>query len=213
MYNFSLRYQQVLKTKLNGLNLTRITDPDEFYNKQILDSILPYEQSKLFREQVDKRKLVIDIGFGGGFPLVPLAKHVPIAKFIGFESRAKKVEAVRLIAEELGVPNVSAHHHRLEEIEFNVPAVITLKAVGTVNDFLPMLNITNKHVSVFFYKGPSYLEKEQPEFEKTLSGEWEIIENFVLSVPGTEERRLVGFIPKNVPCGTSKNLVKLSHFI
>ena len=81
-----------------GLNLTKITTPEDFLNKQILDSINPLDQDKDFLESILSRKLLIDVGFGGGFPLLPIAWKLPEIKVIGIESINKKVEAVRQIA-------------------------------------------------------------------------------------------------------------------
>ncbi len=210
MMNFSLKYLNLLKTKFEGLNLTRILDEQQFYDKQILDSVLPYEQCEDFKLLVDNRKLVVDVGFGGGFPILPLAFHLPKIRFIGFESKMKKVEAVNVIATDLGLPNAKTYHYRIEDVLIDRPCVVTFKAVGTVTDFLKKINVSKKDVSIFFYKGPSFAEKEQSEFEATLAKGWELFVNFQLKVPGTDERRIIGFRPRNVPRGTSKNLVKLS---
>lgn len=212
MLDFSIRYLNVLKTKLAGLNLTKILGPDEFYNKQILDSINPYLQSELFKREVRDKKVVVDVGFGGGFPILPLAKLLPEIKFVGVESRRKKVEAVRLLAEELGISNVTLVHSRLEDFLFDRSAVVTLKAVGTVKDYLPLINRTTSDLSVFFYKGPSFLELEGESVTK-LAAEWKLLENQQIEVPGTEQRFLVSFKAQNVPRGTLKTLVKLSDFL
>lgn len=211
MLDFSIRYLNVLKTKLAGLNLTNILDPDEFYHKQILDSINPYLQSELFKAQVQKTKLVVDVGFGGGFPILPLAKLLPDVQFVGVESKRKKVDAVKLIAEELGLTNVKLVHSRLEDFLFDKPATVTFKAVGTVSDYLPIINRTTSDISVFFYKGPNFIELEGPQIEKLKS--WKFQENQEITVPGTQQRFLVSFSSLNVPRGTSKTLVKLSDFL
>jgi 16S rRNA (guanine527-N7)-methyltransferase len=211
MLDFSIRYLQVLKTKLAGLNLTNILDPDEFYHKQILDSINPYLQSELFQRRVKETKLVVDVGFGGGFPILPLAKLLPDVQFVGVESRRKKAEAVTLIAEELKLPNVKLIHSRLEDFYFDRPAAITFKAVGTVIDFLPMIQGSAMPLYVFFYKGPNFLELEEASLSQ-LQG-WKMNEMQEIEVPGTQRRLLVSFESQNVPRGTAKNLVKLSDFL
>jgi hypothetical protein len=67
-------------------------DPEQTIRaKQILDSIIPYQESKLFQDQVKKTGVVVDVGFGGGFPILPLAKLLPDVTFIGVESKRKKV--------------------------------------------------------------------------------------------------------------------------
>lgn len=212
MLDFSIRYLHVLKTKLAGLNLTNILDPDEFYHKQILDSINPYLQSELFKSHVQKRGVVVDVGFGGGFPILPLAKLLPDVKFVGVESKRKKVDAVKLIAEELGLTNVKLVHSRLEDFLFDVPATITFKAVGTAKDYLPAIHHTTNDVSVFLYKGPNFMELEAKDLP-SLSKDWKLLENQEISVPGTQQRFLVSFQSINVPRGTAKTLVKLSDFL
>jgi 16S rRNA (guanine527-N7)-methyltransferase len=211
MLDFSIRYLNVLKTKLAGLNLTNILDQDEFYHKQILDSINPYLESKLFQEDVKKTKLVVDVGFGGGFPILPLAKLLPDVQFVGVESKRKKVDAVTLIAEELSLKNVKLVHSRLEDFCFDRSATVTFKAVGTVGDYLPIINRTHL-MKVFFYKGPSFLQLEAEQIKK-IEKEWKLLENQEIKVPGTQQRFLVTFSSVNVPRGTTKSLVKLSDFL
>jgi 16S rRNA (guanine527-N7)-methyltransferase len=212
MLDFAIRYLHVLKTKLAGLNLTTILDQDEFYHKQILDSINPYLQSETFQKEVQKRGIVVDVGFGGGFPILPLAKLLPEVTFVGVESRRKKADAVRLIASELGLANVVLVHSRLEDFEFDVPAVVTFKAVGTIENYLPIINHPHKDLAVFFYKGPSFQELEGKSIEK-LSRNWKFVGQQEIEVPGTEKRVLVGFVPRGTQLNSSKNLVKLSEFL
>lgn len=211
MLDFSIRYLHVLKTKLAGLNLTNILDPDEFYHKQILDSINPYLESDLFKAEVAKSKVVVDVGFGGGFPILPLAKLLPDVQFIGVESKRKKVDAVKLISEELGLTNVKLVHSRLEDFFFDQPATITFKAVGTVADYLPNIHRNSNKFTVFFYKGPNFIELEGSTLPKLT--DWTLCDNQEISVPGTQQRFLVSFSSKNVPRGTPKYLVKLSDFL
>lgn len=211
MLDFAIRYLNILKTDLAGLNLTNILDQDEFYHKQILDSINPYLESQLFQEDVKKTGVIVDVGFGGGFPILPLAKLLPEVKFVGVESKRKKAEAVTLIAQKLGLNNVKLVHSRLEDFLFDRPATVTFKAVGTIGDYLPI--IQRQHpMTVFFYKGPNFVELEGPMIKK-LEKEWKLLENQEVKVPGTQQRFLVSFCSQNVPRGTAKNLVKLSQFL
>lgn len=212
MLDFSIRYLHVLNTKLAGLNLTNILDPDEFYQKQILDSINPYLQSKTFQASVKETGVLVDVGFGGGFPILPLAKLLPEIQFIGVESKRKKVDAVKLIAEELELNNVKLIHSRLEDFLFDRPTTVTFKAVGTVRDFLPAIKRSTKEIKVFFYKGPNFMELEAKDLP-LLEKDWKLLNTEQIDVPGTQQRALVSFACQNVPRGTAKVLVKLSDFL
>lgn len=212
MKEFTKKYYELLNTTYAGINLTRINDYEEFSNKQILDSVKPYEEAKIFRDILDKKKIMVDVGFGGGFPILPMAKKLPSYKFFGIETRNKKVTTVGKIASELGLENVHLIHNRLENVNIDLDVVITLKAVGKVNDFLSKIN-TNKTIEVYFYKGPNFYDLEKDQIKEALKN-WEIIEEIKLNIPGTEERNFIGFRNKsNIKSANSTNtLVNLSSF-
>lgn len=195
---FSQKYLDLLKGEFAGINLTRIESPEEFFQKQIKDSVLPETESEVFKACLEKTKILVDVGFGGGFPVLPLAFTNPDKKFYGFDARAKKAQVVTKIAERLGLKNVKLMHQRLEEVIFDRDVVITFKAVGKVADLLPLIKTNNK-VSVFFYKGPNFYELEDIE---AMMDNWEVIEEVTYGVPGTEGRLLIGFQNKKVLRGT-----------
>lgn len=213
MKDFSKSYYDLLVGEYKGINLTRITDYEEFYNKQILDSVEPLKHSSIFTKEIESSEIYIDIGFGGGFPILPLAHKLPNKKFLGIETRGKKVKVVGEIAQKLGLNNVSLLHERIENVLIDIPAVCSLKAVGKVDDFLGRINCPYR-TTVFFYKGPNFYELEK-ESLKNISKTWRIIEEKEINIPGTEKRYLIGFEPKNVPHGTKngKQLVKLSDIL
>ncbi len=213
--DFSRKYFDLLTGEYAGINLTRINDYEEFYAKQIVDSVYPVEQSNVFQDSLLETSLMMDVGFGGGFPILPLAWKYPKVKFLGVEARAKKAKVVSEIATKLGVNNTCLHHARVETINFDKPIVITLKAVGKVGDFLAKINTTT-NVNVFFYKGPNFYDLESEQLEK-VKKEWEIIEEKLIEFDGVEKRYLIGFKNKNVPHRTKNNgsnkLVKLSELL
>lgn len=213
MKEFSKKYLSILKNELKGINLTRILDEEDFYHKQVLDSTLPFENSSFILEELKKKKVLIDVGFGGGFPLIPLSHKFPHIKFLGFESKNKKVEAVRKISELLSLKNVKVYHKRIEEVLIDVEVILTFKAVGEVNKMLKSLR-ANKSILVCFYKGPHFLEKEG---KKGLPSGWTLVEEKKVDIPGTEGRTFLIYKNTDVPCGTNpKNkitLVKLSQFL
>jgi 16S rRNA (guanine527-N7)-methyltransferase len=201
---FSDKYLELLKGEFEGINLTRIESPEEFFQKQIRDSILPLEESEIFKKCLDNTKVMVDIGFGGGFPILPMAFMNPDKKFYGMDARAKKAQVVSQIANRLELKNVKLMHQRFEEVIFNRDAVVTFKAVGKVCDLLPLFK-TNNNLFVFFYKGPNFYDLEEIE---PMLNDWEVIEETSYDVPGTEGRLLLGFKNKKVLRGTktSKNI-------
>ncbi|MBT3584356.1 MAG: hypothetical protein HN509_05600 [Halobacteriovoraceae bacterium] len=213
MREFSKKYQQILNGPLAGINLTRISEPEEFYHKQILDSVLPLENSEHFKKRLLETKLLLDVGFGGGFPLVPLAKNLPEVTCLGFEARGKKATAVSEISKELGLENVRPCHIRLEEVLLDKDVVITVKAVADIRKILEMIKGRDAKVSIFFYKGPNLQEKEEWASCLAPIGAWTLLEDISYPVEMTDGRRLISFERNFVPRGTAKELVNLSELL
>lgn len=213
MEEFAKEYFRLLTEDYKTINLTRINEYDDFYNKQIIDSIEVYKQSESFKDSLDSSKLMLDIGFGGGFPILPMAKLHPSYKFLGIETRNKKCTVVGEMANKLNLENVNFLHSRIENVLIDVDCICTLKAVGKVGDFLNRIN-TSKKIKVFFYKGPGFYELEKDSLKDALRN-WNVIEEKEIFVPNTDKRLIIGFENKNVPCGTVRDskLVKVSSII
>jgi 16S rRNA (guanine527-N7)-methyltransferase len=209
MRDFSNKYLSILKNELAGINLTRILDENEFYEKQIIDSILPLRNSPIFLNSLLSTQVIIDVGFGGGFPIIPLAHELPQKRFIGFEIRNKKVLAATRICELLGISNCNFFHQDISQVFLDIPSVVTLKAVGSVGDYLNKIYAIPE-TKVFFYKGPQY--KSELEGNMSYPESWDLIEEIKLAESKEATRYLIGFERKNVPRRTPLGLVKLSTF-
>jgi 16S rRNA (guanine527-N7)-methyltransferase len=215
MKKFSKEYYDLLVDDYKGINLTRITDYKEFYNKQIIDSVKPLKESKSFQNSLMNTKVLLDVGFGGGFPVLPIAHLHPDVKCLGVDTRGKKVKVVSEIAEKLGLNNVKLIHSRIEHVFIDMPLTCTFKAVGKVADFLNKIN-TNQKLQVYFYKGPNFYTLEKDQIDECKK-HWNIIEEVEIEVDGVDKRYLIGFENKKVPHRTDtksgNNLVKLSDLI
>lgn len=212
--DFSSRYLDLLVNDYSSINLTRISTPEDFYLKQILDSIEPINQTTEFSKAFQESKIVIDVGFGGGFPILPLANEYPDKNFIGIESKLKKVNVVTEIAKKLSLNNVRLFHKRLEDIVLDIEDVcIISKAVAKVDLLCSYVN-SNKRVKIFFYKGPNFHQQEGVSLNN-VKKQWKLLGIEDVNIPNTDKRLIVGFENKNVPCGTleGKNLVNLSHIL
>jgi 16S rRNA (guanine527-N7)-methyltransferase len=214
MDKFIDTYLGLIGSEYKGLNLTRITNREEFKIKQYLDSIEPSLQCPKFQASILKSKVCVDVGFGGGFPLLVLAHANPAVQFIGLEARAKKVKAVNEIALKMNIPNVRCYHQRLEGVLFDRDACVTFKAVGKIPEFLKMFHVEQStKIDVFFFKGPGV--EEQEKLHEIDTKVWENYGKWKVEIPNTEARYLIGYKFKNVPRRTiqDKELVKLSSLI
>jgi 16S rRNA (guanine527-N7)-methyltransferase len=104
-----LAYMRRLLEVNQVLNLTAITDEDEFIDKHLVDS--------LFLKLPEAGQLkILDVGTGGGFPGIPLAIRYPQHHFVLMDATQKKLTAVGKMADELGITNVELLCGRAEEL-------------------------------------------------------------------------------------------------
>ncbi|MBR0598429.1 16S rRNA (guanine(527)-N(7))-methyltransferase RsmG [Sinanaerobacter chloroacetimidivorans] len=93
------------------VNLTAITDKEEFVKKHFVDSILCGGIP-----QVSKANKIIDVGTGAGFPGVPLAIIYPEKEFLLMDSLNKRIKIIKEITDEIQLKNISVRHGRAEDL-------------------------------------------------------------------------------------------------
>ncbi len=96
------------------INLTNITDRNEFIIKHFIDSIICLDY-----DQYRDAERIIDVGTGGGFPGIPLAIASPDKDFILMDSLNKRLKIIDELCEEIGIKNVTTVHARAEELAKN----------------------------------------------------------------------------------------------
>ena len=93
------------------INVTAIRDPEEFYEKNIVDSL-----TVMKLDEFKTAKRILDLGTGGGFPGLPLAIACPDKEFFLLDSVAKKLKVVSAAASEFGLKNVDVLNMRAEDL-------------------------------------------------------------------------------------------------
>lgn len=108
------KYMEFILEWNQKVNLTAITDKDEFVKKHFIDSLccFPHDEYK-------NSENVIDVGTGAGFPGIPLAIVSPEKNFLLVDSLNKRIKIINEAIEMLGLKNVEAIHGRAEELAHN----------------------------------------------------------------------------------------------
>lgn len=94
------------------LNLSALREEEACWIGNVLDSLPLLE----ILPQLGTVQRALDVGTGGGFPLLPLAICMPGTAWVGLDATGKKVDAVRRIADSLGISNVTLLQGRSETV-------------------------------------------------------------------------------------------------
>lgn len=119
-FNISLSEQQKEQFKTyfrllvewnEKINLTAITDKKEVYLKHFYDSVAPVLQGHITNEPIR----LLDIGAGAGFPSLPMKIICPEIDVTIIDSLNKRINFLKLLADELGLTGVHFYHGRAED--------------------------------------------------------------------------------------------------
>lgn len=153
-------YMNGILEKNKYVNLTAITDRDEFIRKHYIDSLLCADSDEFINSQS-----VIDVGTGGGFPGIPLAIAFPEKDFILIDSLNKRIKIINELCEYIGITNVKAIHGRAEELarkkeyreHFDVCVSRAVANMSTLAEYcIPFVKLGGTFIA---YKGPDCFEE------------------------------------------------------
>lgn len=181
------------------MNLTAITEPQEFAIKHIIDSLSAWDEELLRGERV------ADIGTGAGFPAIPLKIFRPRLRFTLIDSLNKRVEFLRRVVTTLELDGVEVIHGRAEDLakqkdfreQFDV---VTARAVARLNILaeycLPFVKVGGKFIAL---KGKAFREEldEAQAAIKILGGGRFIVRE--VKLPTLDDKRAVIYIDKAKP--------------
>lgn len=99
------------------VNLSAFRETEQCFIGNVLDSLALIEllPTIIGPEWEREHIKILDLGTGGGFPLLPLALLLPNARFTGLDATQKKIDAVERIAKAMGIANVTFVARRAED--------------------------------------------------------------------------------------------------
>ena len=140
------------------VNLISRKDFEHLYERHILHSL---GIAKVVSFKMGAR--IVDVGTGGGFPLVPLSILFPHCTFHGIDGIGKKIMAVQGVIEGLGLTNCSAEQVRSED-HTQCYDVIVSRAVTTLPEFLRMTKhlVPKGEGKLYYLKGGELADELLP---------------------------------------------------
>ena len=194
-----IQFQRLYELIIEGnrqLNLTRITEPEDFWEKHLWDSLRGIKflisqeiETKDGKEEIDNKKnkknnnnKIIDLGTGAGFPGIPAGIAVNNCTINLVDSTNKKINFIDSILPKLNLNNVRATTCRAEEIgrdskhreTYDIAFIRAVASASACAEYaLPLLK---KGGLAVIYRG-SWTEEENINMEKAVQKLGAIIES------------------------------------
>ena len=182
-----LAYMAQLQKWNRSYNLTAVRDPEQMLVQHLFDSlsIVPFVNRILDKNTANTT--IVDVGSGAGLPGVVLAAMLPAASINCVDTVEKKATFIRYVAGVLRLPNLHAHHARIEQLPPFEADLVVSRAFASLADFA---SLAGRHVRPKGYllamKGREPLE-EIEELSSTTS--WRVGEIDTLQVPELDAQR------------------------
>jgi len=116
------------------VNLTSITDENEIVIKHFIDCL--HLAPHVLREDI-----LLDIGSGGGLPVIPLKIVRPDTMMVSVDAVGKKINFQRHVIRLLGLKKIEALHARIEDLDKTHAgkfSLITSRAFTRLDNFVSL---------------------------------------------------------------------------
>ena len=159
-YNKFIKYMRLVQEWNEKINLTAITEDEEFVKKHFIDCIKAFKS-----DEIKSAKTLIDVGTGAGFPGVPIAIMRDDLEITLLDSLNKRINFLNLVVKELDLKNVKTIHSRAEDgarkvdfrESFDVATSRAVANMAVLSEFcLPYVKVGGNFVAL---KGPAIEEE------------------------------------------------------
>ena len=184
------RYFELLVEWNEKINLTAITEKNEVYLKHFYDSIAPVLQGLIDNQELK----LLDIGAGAGFPSLPMKIIYPQLDVTIIDSLNKRINFLKLLAEELKLDKVHFYHGRAEDLaqdkafraQFDL---VTARAVARMQVLteltIPYLKVGGKLLALKASNAPEELDEAKNALNLLFS---KVQDNLSYALPNGDPR-------------------------
>jgi len=151
-----IRQFDYFKTQLlywnKKINLTNITEPEDFASKHIIDSLMICKLGN-----IESGAKLIDVGTGPGIPGLIVKMYRPDIKLALLESVGKKTKFLNWIVNDMNIPDVEVLNERAENLaqnpayreKFDVAVARAVSALNTLSELcLPFVKVGGAFIAM-----------------------------------------------------------------
>ena len=184
------RYFELLVEWNEKINLTAITEKNEVYLKHFYDSIAPVLQGLIGNQELK----LLDIGAGAGFPSLPMKIIYPQLDVTIIDSLNKRINFLKLLAEELGLDKVHFYHGRAEDLaqdkafraQFDLVTARAVARMQVLSELtIPYLKVGGKLLALKASNAPEELDEAKNALNLLFS---KVQDNLSYALPNGDPR-------------------------
>lgn len=194
------KYMNLLIEWNSRINLTAIVKPEEIILKHFIDSIT-------ISKYLERKKNIIDIGTGAGFPGIPLKIVNPDIRVTLLDSLNKRINFLNEIISQLQLENIETIHGRAEEFgknskyreKYDIATSRAVSNLSTLSEYmLPFVNLGGFCICM---KGSEIAEEMQDAKNaiKVLGGNIKEVDEFYLTDTDIKRNNIIILKEKNTP--------------
>ena len=174
-------------------NLTTITDASSVLTLHVADSLTLVPKVKEFAPAA---KRVLDVGSGGGLPVVPLAVMRPDLSVSAVDTVKKKAVFLRQAGVMCRLRNFTVYNDRVEKLSLSPVDVITSRAFASLKDMTSWTEHLLAENGVWLAMKGKLTEDEMAGLDRQKYD----VTTVPLSVPGAEVERHLVVIRRRESC-------------